>query len=104
MTDLDQLTLQIKQATDYQTNKQILQEKTQTDLHLAYNNGLFKVSMELVAFLNAWPSDTIYVTDVYDNPIEADREEFLELCCQHYQVVMNQWHIEHEELKRVRKI
>ena len=31
MTELDQLTKQIRQATDYQTNKQILREKIQAD-------------------------------------------------------------------------
>jgi hypothetical protein len=32
------------------------------------------------------------------------RQEFLTLCQQHYQMVMNEWHIQHEQLKRIRKV
>jgi hypothetical protein len=104
MTELDQLTQQIKQATDYQTNKQILREKIQTDLHFAYNGGLFKATQELIGFINAWDTETLYLEDTYQNPIEVIRNEFLSLCQQHYQTAMNAWHIQHEELKRARKI
>ena len=104
MTELDQLTAQIKQATDYQVNKQILREKIQADLHFAYNGGLFKASPELIGFINAWDADALYLEDTYQNPIEVTRNEFLLLCRQHYQIVMNAWHIQHAELKRVRKV
>jgi hypothetical protein len=104
MTELDQLTQQIKQATDYQTNKQILREKIQTDLHFAYNGGLFKATQELIGFINAWDTETLYLEDTYQNPIEVNRNEFLPLCQQHYQTAMNAWHIQHEELKRARKV
>jgi hypothetical protein len=104
MTELDQLTTQIRQATDYQTNKQILREKIQTDLHFAYNGGLFKATQELIGFINAWDAETLYLEDTYQNPIEVNRNEFLLLCQQHYQTAMNAWHIQHEELKRVRKV
>ena len=89
MTELDQLTAQIKQATDYQTNKQILREKIQTDLHFVYNGGLFKASPELIGFINAWDTKTLYLEDTYQNPIEVNRDEFLLLCQQHYQTAIN---------------
>lgn len=101
---IDQLVTQIKQATDYQINKRILHEKITTDLHLAHNNGLFKVTPELIAFLNAWDSEELFLADTYENPIKVNRQEFLALCKQHYQMVMNTWHTQHEELKRARKV
>jgi hypothetical protein len=104
MTELEQLTAQIKQSTDYQTNKQILREKNQTDLHFAYNGGLFKATPELIGFIATWDTGTLYLEDTYQNPIEVNREEMLSLAKQHYQMVMNTWHIQHEELKRVRKV
>ena len=48
--------------------------------------------------------DTVYLEDTYHNPIEANRVELLELCRKHYQKVMNRWHQEHNELRRLRKI
>ncbi len=104
MTELDQLVTQIRQATDYQTNKIILREKIQTDLHFAYNGGLFKATQELIAFLNCYDSNELVLEDTYQNPIKVSREELLDLVKQHYQMAMNSWHIQHEELKRARKV
>jgi len=104
MSDINELVDQIKQATDYQINKRILREKIITDLHLAYNNGLFLIKPELIAFLATWPSDELYLEDTYENPIKINRQEFLTLCQRHYQMAMNAWHIDHEELKRARKV
>ena len=104
MSDLEKITDQIRLATDYQTNKRILREKIQTDLHVPFNGGLFKVTPELIAFLSTWPSGVLYLEDTYENPILIQKAEFLEICVQHYQQAMNVWHIQHEEIKRVRKI
>lgn len=101
---IDQLIEQIKQATNYQTNKRILKEKIQGDLHFAYNNGLFKATPELISFLNAWDVEELYIEDTYQNPIKVNRSELLDLSKQHYQIAMNAWHIQHEEIKRKRKI
>jgi hypothetical protein len=46
----------------------------------------------------------LYLEDTYQNPIKIAREEFLTLCCEHYQQVMNTWHDQHEQIKRIRKI
>lgn len=106
MSMIDQLTAEIKRATDYQTNKRILREKIQTDLHLAHNGGLFKITPELLSFMQGWPKDVnqMFLEDVYGNPIEIDRHVFLIQAQQHYQIVMNRWHELHAELKKIRKV
>ena len=88
MSELEKLTEQIRIATDYQINKRILREKIQTDLHVPYNGGLFKVSPELIAFLNSWDCDELFLEDTYQNPIKINRLEFLTKCRQHYQMVI----------------
>jgi hypothetical protein len=104
MSDINQLVEQVRLATDYQINREILREKILTDLHVPYNGGLFLVSQELISFLTTWPDSTVYLEDTYHNPIRADRVELLCLCREHYQKVMNRWHQEHHELKKIRKI
>ena len=104
MSEIEKLTNQIKLATDYQINKRILREKIQTDLHVTYNGGLFKVTQELLAFLATYRYTTLYIEDTYSNPIEINRDEFRTLCEEHFQRVMNEWHQQHSELKRLRKI
>lgn len=104
MTAIDQLVAQVKLATDYQTNKRILREKILTDLHMPYNNGMFKVTPDLLAFVSTWPDSTLYIEDTYQNPIQIDRDSFLKKARAHYQQAMNEWHLQHEELKRIRKV
>jgi hypothetical protein len=104
MSNLEQITQQIQKATDYQTNKRILREKIQTDLHFTYNGGLFKASPELFSFVTNWPQEELFLEDTYNNPIKVQRADFLELCGQYYQMAMNTWYIQHEEIRRARKI
>jgi hypothetical protein len=104
MSDINQLVEQVRLATDYQINKQILREKIQTDLHVPYNGGLFYVTTDLISFLSTWHSNTLYIEDTYHNPIEVNRTDLLDRCVEQYQKVMNRWHQEHAELKQIRKI
>ena len=104
MSDLENITNQIRLATDYQINKRILREKIQTDLQIPYNGGLFKVSIELISFLNSWDHDELFLEDLYQNPIKINRKELLNKCREHYQMVMNTWHVQHEEIRRARKV
>jgi len=104
MSDLENITNQIRLATDYQVNKRILREKTQTDLQVPHNGGLFKVSIELISFLNSWDQDELFLEDLYQNPIKINRKELLNKCREHYQMVMNTWHVRHEEIRRARKV
>jgi hypothetical protein len=104
MNDIATLVDEIRLATDYQINKRILREKIQTDLHMAHSGGMFKITPELIAFVKTWPVDEIYLEDTYQNPVKIDRQTFLVTAQQHYQQVMNRWHNEHEQLKKIRKI
>lgn len=104
MTELNQLVEQVKQATDYQINKRILREKIQTELHFAHNDGLFKITPELLAFVKTWPVDELYLEDTYQNPIKINKQVFLVTAQQHYQTVMNTWHQQHADLKKARRV
>ena len=104
--DLTQLTTQIRVSTDYQINKRILREKIQTDLHFAHNGGLFRATPELILFSSSWPStESLYLEDTYQNPVHIpDPKLFAEQCRECYAKVMNRWHQEHDELRKLRKI
>ena len=104
MPEIDNLVKEIKQATDYQANRRTLRERIQTELHMTYGNGLFKLTPELLAFVSTWNSDELFLEDTYENPIKVDRKEFLERAQQHYQAVMNEWHQQYNELRRLRRV
>ena len=104
MSDLPKIVEQVRLATDFNVNKQILREKIQTDLHFAHNGGMFKVTPELLAFVQSWPIDQLFLEDVYQNPIEIDKQVFLVTAQQHYYRVMNSWHEQYEQLRKIRKV
>jgi hypothetical protein len=104
MSDLPKIVEQVRLATDFQTNKQILREKIQTDLHFTHNGGMFKVTPELLAFVQSWPIDILYLEDVYQNPVEIDKQVFLVMAQQHYHRVMNEWNDQYNELRKIRKV
>jgi hypothetical protein len=104
MSDINSLVEEVRQATSFQINKKILREKIQTDLHMPHNGGLFKITPELIAFVKTWPVDELYLEDTYQNPVSIDRQVFLVTAQQHYQQVMNRWHNEYEQLKKIRKV
>jgi len=101
---LQSLSDQVRQATDYQRNKRKLREQIQTDLLITHGDGMFQVSMELIAFLSTYDLDELYLEDHYGNPIRCDRTALLESCKQQFQKVMNRWHVQHEQLQQIRKI
>ena len=94
----------VKQATSYQTNKKALRESIDAELHVTYNGGLFYVTPALIAFLNAWEEEDMFLEDTYNNPVSVKRSELFKLAVQRYQSVMNDWHVQHQELKSVRKV
>lgn len=104
MSNISGIVEQVRLATDFNVNKQILREKIQTELHIAHNGGMFKITPELIAFVKDWPLDILYVEDVYQNPVEIDRQVFLVTAQQHYHRVMNEWHQQYAELRRIRKV
>ena len=104
MSQINDLVTEIKLSTDFQINKKILKEKIQTDLHITHNGGMFKITPELLAFVQTWPIEELYMEDIYENPIQVNRQTFLVTAQQHYQTVMNRWHQQYEDIKKIRKI
>lgn len=103
-TIFDNIVDEVKRATDFQKNKKILREKVQTDLHMPFNGGMFKLTPEIFAFVSVWPDDTLYLEDIYQSPVQINKQQFLIAAQEQYQKVMNYWHNEYEELKRIRKV
>ena len=95
---------QVKQSTKFQTNKKALRESIDAELHLPYNGGLFYVTPSLIGFSDAWQDEDMFLEDTYNNPVPIKRSELFKLAVQRYQSVMNDWHVQHQELKSVRKV
>lgn len=91
------------QAFDRENARLALRERIQAELVMTTNGGMFKITPELLAFVQTWPIEDLYLEDVHGNPVQIDRQVFLVQAQQHYHAVMNSWHNEYQELQQVRK-
>jgi hypothetical protein len=107
MTTPDEIAQQLKQSADARFQlavaRQTLKERIDQQLLVPLNGGLFRVSPELIAFLATWDSDTVYMVDTYNRPVELDRLQSLAKFKQAYQFAMNSWHQEYSELSKIRR-
>jgi len=88
---------------DQQVSKLALSERIEQQLLITHNGGLFKATTELISFLSVWDADELYLSDMYNTPVEINRNELLTELKQTYQSVMNEWHCEFEQLKKLRR-
>lgn len=85
---------------NHSESKQYLKEKYTNMLTVPYSGGMFKIDQTLISFLNQTECDII--TDIYDNPIRINREEFLNLATETYNKVMSEWLEETTKLSKMR--
>ena len=87
----------------HETLRKNLKERVEGQLSVAHNDGLFKATPELIAFLHCWDTDELYLEDSYANPINCNRLELLAQLKEAYQFAMNAWHTDFEASKKIRK-
>jgi hypothetical protein len=87
-------------AFNHAAKKLELKEKSQQQLYVAHNGGLFKAAPELITFLSIVEVDVI--EDSYGNPIRIEREKLLDELKQCYQTIMNDWEVEYQKILRIR--
>lgn len=90
-------------AFEHAVYRKNLRERVQAELIFTQNGGMFKITPELLAFVQTWPIDELYLEDMHGNPIKLEKQTFLVRAQQHYQTVMNTWHNEFEKSKNIRK-
>ena len=100
--DTDQLVAYSRARFDHAAARKILKEKYQAKLLFAHNGGMFCATPELLAFVQTWPIEELYLKDLYDNPVEVNRQVFLVKLQQHYHEQMNAWHNEYSEMMKKR--
>ena len=101
--DISELKSLADAAFDHALYRKQLRERIQVDLIFTENGGMFKITPELLAFVQTWPVDELYLEDIHGNPIKLDKQTFLVKAQQHYQTVMNAWHVEFEQSKKIRR-
>jgi hypothetical protein len=100
--DTDQLITHGRARFDHAAAKKLLREKYQAKLVFAYNGGLFRAGPEMMVFLSLYHDQQIVLQDLYENPVEINAQELLDLMRARWQEQMNAWLIEYQDLARKR--
>lgn len=100
--NIDGLITEAKARFNHNSAKAYLKEKYTAKLLVANQGGLWKVTPELITFLNGCGFDELVLLDSYENPIKVKKAELLPLLVDTYLDVMNEWHEEYEKLRKKR--
>lgn len=93
---------QAKARFSHNQNKEYLKNKYQAKLLVANQGGLWKVTPELLVFVDSAGAKELILLDNYDNPIKVDRLQLLTLLRDTYNNVMEEWYNELKELENLR--
>ena len=94
-----------KKHLDHKILQQNMAERAEQSLTLAYNGGLFKITLEFISAIHMGKMKPLVVKDTYQNPILIeDKRDFVDAMSARYKEVMNDWHNEYEKLRKIRKV
>jgi len=89
--------------------KQNILTAMESRMTVNYNDGVFIVTQELIAFLHSWFGPNwkdwdgiIYMMDAYDVPVKVIPHELLYICQRRWWEVMNEFAAEYEEFTKIR--
>ena len=99
----DQLKLLADSEFDRASHKKNLRETAIAGLVVPYAGGVFNASINLIAYLTVSQADTVYIEDIYNNPIKANRLLLLSALQTAYEASMQSWHTELEKSNRIRR-
>lgn len=88
--------------------KQNLKLRLENLLTYAYNGGMFKISQELISFIDALlrkEVNEVVLVDSRENPVKInDLQDFYDTILGLYFEATNEYHLEYEKLRKARSV
>lgn len=101
--DTKTLITEARARFNHNAAKAQLKDKYDGKLIIADQGGLWKATPELISFLSTLTEDNfVILIDNFDNPVEVNREQLLEVLKNTYQKAMLEWYKEWKELESKR--
>ena len=97
--DTKTLITEAKARFSHNSAKAQLKDKYDGKFIIAEQGGLWKASPELIAFLTAMDDNFVIVIDNFDNPVQVNREQLLNVLKDTYNKVMLEWYKEWKEIE-----
>jgi len=100
--DTKTLISEAKARFNHNSAKAQLKDKYDGKFIIAEQGGLWKASPELIAFLNALDDNFVVLIDNFNNPVQVNRAQLLNVLKETYSKVMLDWYKEWKEIEIVR--
>jgi len=100
--DTKTLISEAKARFNHNSAKAQLKDKYDGKFIIAEQGGLWKANPEIIAFLNAIDDNFVILIDNFNNPVQVNREQLLNVLKDTYQKVMLEWYKEWKEIETVR--
>lgn len=100
--DTDTLINEAKLRFSHNAAKAYLKEKYKAKLIIAEQGGLWEITPTFLSFLSCSNSKTFIMLDLYENPIQINREELLHKAKDVYNETMSAWYDEWKSLESKR--
>jgi hypothetical protein len=100
--DTDQLITHGRARFEHAAARRLLKEKYQAKMLFAYAGGMWQAGPEIMVFLSLYHEQQIVMQDLYENPVEVNAQELLDIMRARWQEQMNAWLIEYQDLAKKR--
>jgi hypothetical protein len=95
--DNDQLITHARARFDHAAARRVLKEKYQAKMLFAHGGGMWRAGPDLLAVLNSCQQDILVLADLYEIPVQVNKQELYDLACQRWQEQMHAWMIEYND-------
>jgi hypothetical protein len=101
--DTKTLLAESKARFNHNSAKSYLNEKYSSKLLVAEQGGLWKADQQTISFLDSMADNNfVIMIDTFNNPVQVNREQLLEVLTNTYNTVMLEWYKEWKELESKR--
>lgn len=89
--DQKQISDDINKLTDALQTAKNNRAKAYARMTITYGGGLFRVTPELISFINSLDDTEVIIEDEYESPVRVERLDFLNVLRTRYREVMLEW-------------
>lgn len=100
--DTKTLIAEAKARFNHNAAKAQLKDKYDGKFIVADQGGLWKATPEIITFLSSVDDNFVILIDNFDNPVQVNRENLLQVLYDTYKKVMLDWYKEWKELESKR--
>jgi hypothetical protein len=100
--DTDEIIAHSRARFDHAAARRTLRERYQARMVFGHRGGMFRAAPDMITLLSMYGDQDIVIQDLYENPVQVNASELLDIMRGRWQEQMTAWLIEHDQLNQQR--